>query len=183
MAAILEATAQVLESHGWQGATTGRIAERAGVSVGSLYQYFPSKDAIVTELVERHMTFLYQGILDAVERSAGASTEEAVTAIAAAIFDLHRDKALRHRVFLQLIIRMEGLEALDRVQVKLEEAVRARLEERIDSLRIDDPALAAAVLCRSVAGLVRTTLRQEPSKFGDPAFQRELGMLVYRYLV
>lgn len=45
--AILQATAQVLVRDGYQKATTNRIAERAGVSVGTLYQYFPNKDALV----------------------------------------------------------------------------------------------------------------------------------------
>ena len=52
--AILEATAQVLVEHGYAGANTNLIAERAGVSVGSLYQYFPNKDALVAALHERH---------------------------------------------------------------------------------------------------------------------------------
>ena len=50
--AILIATERVLAEHGVQGATTNRIAEVAGVSIGSLYQYFPNKDAILVELVE-----------------------------------------------------------------------------------------------------------------------------------
>ena len=52
-AAIVEASAQVLEEQGYKGATTNRIAERAGVSVGTLYQYFRSKDEIFTALIEK----------------------------------------------------------------------------------------------------------------------------------
>lgn len=57
VAAILEASAHVLEVHGFEGATTARIAAKAGVSVGSLYQYFGTKesvfDALTAELIER----------------------------------------------------------------------------------------------------------------------------------
>ncbi|MFN3376989.1 MAG: TetR/AcrR family transcriptional regulator [Burkholderiaceae bacterium] len=52
--AIFEAVAQIVATEGEAALTTNRIAERAGVSVGSLYQYFPSKEAIVTALLERH---------------------------------------------------------------------------------------------------------------------------------
>jgi AcrR family transcriptional regulator len=52
---ILSAAAQVFESHGYAAGTTNRIAERAGVSIGTLYQYFPSKDAIAVALLERHI--------------------------------------------------------------------------------------------------------------------------------
>ena len=59
VAAILEASAHVLEVHGFEGATTARIAAKAGVSVGSLYQYFGTKealfDALTAELIERLM--------------------------------------------------------------------------------------------------------------------------------
>ena len=52
--AILEATAQVLVAEGYDKTSTNRVAERAGVSVGSVYQYFPNKEALVGELVDRY---------------------------------------------------------------------------------------------------------------------------------
>lgn len=52
---ILVAAAQVFEAHGYSAGTTNRIAERAGVSIGTLYQYFPSKEAIAVALLERHI--------------------------------------------------------------------------------------------------------------------------------
>ena len=53
--AIVEAAAQVFERHGYGAGTTNRIAERAGVSIGSLYEYFPNKDALLVELSKRHL--------------------------------------------------------------------------------------------------------------------------------
>lgn len=52
---ILAAAAQVFEAHGYAGGTTNRIAERAGVSIGTLYQYYPSKEAIAVALLEKHI--------------------------------------------------------------------------------------------------------------------------------
>lgn len=52
---ILSASAQVFEAFGYASASTNRIAKRAGVSIGTLYQYFPSKEAIAVALVERHV--------------------------------------------------------------------------------------------------------------------------------
>jgi AcrR family transcriptional regulator len=56
--AILEGAAEVLERHGFDGYTTNQIAARAGVSIGSLYQYFPNKDAVTLALIERESTDL-----------------------------------------------------------------------------------------------------------------------------
>lgn len=53
--AILLGAAQVFEVHGYSAGTTNRIAERAGVSIGTLYQYFPSKEAIAVALLQRHI--------------------------------------------------------------------------------------------------------------------------------
>jgi AcrR family transcriptional regulator len=65
VAAIVEASAQVLEEWGYKGATTNRIAKRAGVSVGTLYQYFRCKDEIFDALIEKEST----AYLAAIERS------------------------------------------------------------------------------------------------------------------
>jgi AcrR family transcriptional regulator len=62
VATILEAAARVLESSGLEGYNTNAIAARAGVSIGSLYQYFPSKDAITRKLIAREMSLLHDGL-------------------------------------------------------------------------------------------------------------------------
>jgi AcrR family transcriptional regulator len=58
VAAVLEAAARILEERGFAGYTTNAVAERAGVSIGSLYQYFPGKDAITAALIERETATL-----------------------------------------------------------------------------------------------------------------------------
>jgi AcrR family transcriptional regulator len=60
--AILEAAARILETSGFKAYTTNAVAERAGVSIGSLYQYFPSRDAVTRALIEREMTILLADI-------------------------------------------------------------------------------------------------------------------------
>ena len=71
VAAILEAAVQVLAKEGAQRFTTARVAEKAGVSVGSLYQYFPNKAAILFRLQSdewRQTTAFLRGILGDVQR-------------------------------------------------------------------------------------------------------------------
>src|SRR5579859_1074817 len=62
---IMRAAARILVRHGYEGATTNRIAEAAGVSVGSLYQYFPNKEAIVAALLDRHLEHTMQWLRQA----------------------------------------------------------------------------------------------------------------------
>ena len=64
VAAVLEAAARILEERGFAGYTTNAVAERAGVSVGSLYQYFPGKDALTVALIERETATLLADMAD-----------------------------------------------------------------------------------------------------------------------
>src|SRR4051794_35812262 len=79
--AILEATVQVLLDLGKERLTTTRVASRAGVSVGTLYQYFPNKSALLQAALKRHM----EGVTDAVEQACreqkGKSLESMATAL------------------------------------------------------------------------------------------------------
>jgi AcrR family transcriptional regulator len=63
--AIVEAAARILEKAGFEGYTTNAIAERAGVSIGSLYQYFPNKDVLTLALIERESATLLQEVEEA----------------------------------------------------------------------------------------------------------------------
>lgn len=66
--AILQAAADVLERTGLEGYNTNDIATRAGASIGSLYQYFPSKDAITVALIERETALLVEEVLGALDQ-------------------------------------------------------------------------------------------------------------------
>jgi AcrR family transcriptional regulator len=55
VAVIVEATARILETNGFEGFNTNAVAEKAGVSIGSLYQYFPSKQALLSAIIEREV--------------------------------------------------------------------------------------------------------------------------------
>lgn len=89
--AVLIAAAQVFDAEGYAGATTDRIAERAGVSVGSLYQYFPSKDALLVALFERHLDEVEAAFaLLRAELEAGEALAPLARRMVGMLFDLHR---------------------------------------------------------------------------------------------
>ncbi|MDX7904647.1 TetR/AcrR family transcriptional regulator [Acinetobacter baumannii] len=74
--AILEAAARILESLGFAGFNTNAVAELAGVSIGSLYQYFPSKDALIVELIRRERAKLSNRIVEAIQQHNIADLKE-----------------------------------------------------------------------------------------------------------
>ncbi|WP_158903732.1 TetR/AcrR family transcriptional regulator [Burkholderia sp. L27(2015)] len=82
--AIIEAAARILEEQGFEGYTTNAVAQRAGVSIGSLYQYFPGKDALTSALIERETTVLLANIGTATHASDWATGLRAMISAAVA---------------------------------------------------------------------------------------------------
>jgi AcrR family transcriptional regulator len=93
--AILEAGAQILASQGLGGFNTNAVAERAGVSIGSLYQYFPNKDALMVALIRRQQQRQEAALLTAVARIEGdADLESVVRILVRAAMQHHHDDDL-----------------------------------------------------------------------------------------
>lgn len=122
--AVLEATARILEERDTPRVTTNAIAERAGVSIGSLYQYFPSRDAIFAEMIRRERT----NLLNKLERVVADTSEDECD------IDTAIDRFIAAAVAQQLD-RPDVARALDRLEptLMLEEETRT-LETRIASV-------------------------------------------------
>ncbi len=88
--ALLEATARILVREGFDKASTNRIAEVAGVSVGSLYQYFPSKEALVAALIDRHNQEVMQAVQGELAEAVNLPMEQAMRKLVAVAVEAHR---------------------------------------------------------------------------------------------
>jgi AcrR family transcriptional regulator len=118
---ILEAAARILEANGLDALTTNAVAERAGVSIGSLYQYFPGKAAILAELIRRQRADLLAGIDEAANRKPDGSLEESIRALvdAAVAHQLHRARLARALEYAEGILPLtEETSALSRAIVE-----------------------------------------------------------------
>jgi AcrR family transcriptional regulator len=105
VAVLLTATARVLVRRGWAGTTTNHIAEAAGVSVGTLYEYFPGKDAMVHALVERHLARAEAELGAVIAALAGNLGVLRLETLARAMVDvmvgLHAEAPRLHRVLFE----------------------------------------------------------------------------------
>ena len=119
--AILDAAAQLFEVLGYKSTTTNKVAERAGVSIGSLYQYFPDKDALLLALSERHIAdsgAALQAVFQRLEQER-PDLEGTVALLIDATVELHRHDPGLHRLLFEqtprsppLMERFLRLEAL-----------------------------------------------------------------------
>jgi AcrR family transcriptional regulator len=154
--ALLEAAAQVFERHGYAAGTTNRIAARAGVSIGSLYQYFPSKDALLLALVERHLD---EGVALLAPRLARLHTfglRDGLATLVDGMVALHAERPALHRVLFEEAPRPPALrERLDQLAAAATAGVAAWLRACPEA-RVADVELAAAMVVQTIEHVTHT---------------------------
>ena len=184
--ALVEATARVLVEEGYERASTKRIAEVAGVSIGSLYQYFPSKEALVAAAAERHSQELTQVALGAVIKVAALPVEVGARELVAAAIEAHRVDPKLHRVLAEQVPRVGQLEDIDAVERRGGAFLRSYLDAHRDEIDVSDLDLAAFVLTTTVEALTHAAVLRRPDLLDDDdkagAFVDEVAGLVLRYL-
>ncbi len=147
---LLDATARVLTREGYDRASTNRIAAVAGVSVGSLYQYFPNKEALVAALVARHNREILQLIRKALQEVASSDLATAMRALVKAAVDAHMVDSALHRIFAEQVPRMGQLAKIEALQRETFQLIRAYLEERRDEISAQDLD-SATFICATTA--------------------------------
>ena len=184
VAALLKATAHILVKEGYESASTNRIAEAAGVSIGSLYQYFPSKEALVAAVVDRHMQEMLELLRAAVDRVREQPVEAATRELVKVMIDAHRVDPRLHRALVEQVPRvgrLENVRAIDREAYTL---IRAYLEAHRDELRVADLDVASFVCVATVEALTHAAVVNRPEVLSDKSgvFAEEVTRLVVGYL-
>jgi AcrR family transcriptional regulator len=183
--ALVEATARILVREGFDRASTNRIAEKAGVSIGSLYQYFPTKEALVAAVVDRHNAELMQVARATLAEVLALPLEQAVRRLVTIAIDAHRIDPRLHRVLAEQIPRTGRLETVAAFNREYHSLFKAYLENHKDELRSVDLDLAAYVCVTSIEALTHTAVLHRSEMLSDDGAERlvdEATRLVLRYL-
>jgi len=172
---ILEGAARILGERGWAATTTNAVAATAGVSIGSLYQYFPNKLALVEAVRRRH----FDEVLAVLRAATDAATPRArrVAAFVDGMIAVHRRFPAAHRVLLEEAPRDAASEATHR---RFETEYRSGCDAFFTANRRGDTAVDSAipaqVLAAAVAGVGHDAARL--GLLASPLFRRELIALV-----
>ena len=173
---VLQATLQVLRAVGYRKLTTTRVAEVAGVSVGTLYQYFPDKTALVGAVMRRFLAALTEQVVAAVRAGRHEPPEVALAAMVHAFLAAKRadlDAALGLRPALQDLDYAPLVRAAAR---RVSAALALLLRQHIP-----EAARAARVVVAAVNGAVEAALDERPSLLADDAFEREVIAVAVGY--
>lgn len=180
--AILEATARVLVQEGFDRASTNRIAKVAGVSVGSLYQYFPSKEALIHELVRRHCDQMVGMLARSVDDLGDAPIDEAVRSYVRALVAAHAMAPELHRVLITQAFHV-GFDFVAAIEDRARSIVREYLDQHRDEILPDDTELAAFVLVATVESITHRVLLGPVEYLESGALVDEICAVVLRYLL
>jgi AcrR family transcriptional regulator len=179
--AILDGAAHILREGGASALSTNKIAARAGVSIGSLYQYFPNKQAIARALIERHIKRAEDArppVLDDPRASAAVVMRAAVDWH----FDMHRMDAKLAHALRELALALLPAEEQQRLARLREERVArtvVRLMGDASQARRERAAFLMDVCLHAVA---ENTMRRRPNWLTSDAFRNEVAALLGTYL-
>jgi len=179
--AILEATIQVLLRIGKERLTTTNVAARAGVSVGTLYQYFPNKRSLLQAVLQRHL----EGVTEAVEtvcrQHKGKPLQEMASALVSAFLEAKMQDVETSVALYSVSSDVDAIKNVKRTAVRFNAAISGMLTTASEP-PTKDPELLASLLQGAMAGVSRRLLESDdPEKHLDP-FRQELIVFVSSYL-
>jgi len=156
--ALIEATARILVHDGFEKASTNRIAEVAGVSVGSLYQYFPSKEALVAAVIDRHNEEIMGIVRTTLIEVAELPVEKAVRKLVTVAIEAHRIDPKLHRVLAEQIPRTGQLADVEAFNREVHTLVRTYLESRRKEMRKIDLDIATFICVSTIESVAHNTV-------------------------
>jgi AcrR family transcriptional regulator len=179
--AILEATIQVLLSEGKERLTTTKVAARAGVSVGTLYQYFPNKSALLQAVLKRHFDEIMQTVERVCQEQRGNTPRQMAIALVTAFLKAKMKDGKTSVAFYSVSSDVDGQKIVQRIGARSNKAIVAMLASASEPLA-RDPQLVASMLQGAMAGVSRRLLESPaPEKQFEPLLQ-ELIFFVSAYL-
>jgi AcrR family transcriptional regulator len=178
---LFEAAARVLASEGEAGFTTNKVAQRAGFSIGTLYQYFPSKEAIVVAMVRRQRARVMRELEATLDRAARGEigAEDALRSYLRQLIDAFGRGQKATRILARLGWQLDAPALIVQAMDDGSERIRDAL------LRLNDPSLPVPddatlyVLSRAVMGAVRAAAVEEHPMLDDPRFEDRLVRMVW----
>jgi AcrR family transcriptional regulator len=179
--AILKATVQVLLRLGKERLTTTNVALRAGVSVGTLYQYFPNKKALLQAALKRHLTEVAEAVEQVCRAQQGRALREMATAVITAYLDAKMKVAKTSSALYSVSSDVDGARIVQQITTRFHKAIVEMLRTASDPL-VGDPQLVATMLLASMGGVVRILLESSTPEEQLDTLREELIFAACAYL-
>lgn len=179
--AILKATVQVLLKVGKEKLTTTLVAARAGVSVGTLYQYFPNKSALLRAAMRLHLQEILAEVDKVCVAQQGQPVEQMAEALAVAFLVVKMRDPKKSRALYAVSSDVEGAKIAAGAMTRVNHAIVGLLQSAPEVLKTD-LQLMATVLQSTISGVKRHLLESDMTEAQFEAMQRELVLVVRGYV-
>ncbi|HVP68678.1 MAG TPA: TetR/AcrR family transcriptional regulator [Anaeromyxobacteraceae bacterium] len=180
--AIVAATARVLVKDGYDALSTNRVAREAGVSVGSLYQYFPGKEALVAAVMEQHAARMQAHIEERLAKVGDAGPLEVATALIRAMLEAQRQEPRLNRALAEQVPRIGALRRQHELYSRYERLIAAWMEANREQVEVKDIEIAAFVLVAAVEGLVMRVQLDRPELVASGRIEEHILRLALAYV-
>ena len=178
---IREATIQVLLSHGAERLTTTRVAERAGVSVGTLYQYYPNKQSLLFAVLEHHMNNVAAKVEAACESACHKPLAEMIKEMVEAFVDAKMERADISVALYRVSGDVGGPALIKRISQRSRKAVGAMFQTALD-VRFPPDKFVVDIMLSAMAGAMRSLLEAGPSPATVRKSREQLVLLCQSYM-
>ena len=179
--AISEATIQVLLRHGAERLTTTRVAQRAGVSVGTLYQYYPNKQSLLFAVLENHLDNVMARVEAACESACHKPLAEMIREMVEAFVDAKMKRSDISVALYQVSADVGGPALLKRISQRSRKAVEAMLQTAQD-IKAPPDKFAIDIMLAAMAGAMRSLLEAGPSPATVHKAREQLVLLCQSYM-
>jgi AcrR family transcriptional regulator len=179
--AIFEATIQLLVAGGIHQLTTTRVAERAGVSVGTMYQYFPHKESLVYALNERYLEALAEKIETTCASQHGAPIGDMVEALVGTYWRAKTERADVTRALYRSVAELDNQPLIDAFARRVDTATMAMFASATD-VNFKDLHGVNLTLLTVIFGTVRSAFERNLPKSAAQELQRQLVVMCRAYL-
>jgi AcrR family transcriptional regulator len=179
--AIFEATIQVLLSHGAERLTTTRVAERAGVSVGTLYQYYPNKQSLLFAVLENHLDQVSSAVEIACERARGKPLAEMVRHVVQKLVDAKMERTDVSTALYQISAEVGGPALVKRTGERSRKALEAMLKTAPD-VASQPERFAIQMMFSVMAGATRSVLEAGATPVMVQKLREHLVLLCQSYM-
>lgn len=180
--AISEAAIQVLLSHGEERFTTTRVAERAGVSVGTLYQYYPNKQSLLFAVLENHLKNMVVTVEVACRAALHKPLAEMIREVVEAFVDAKMERADISVALYRVSADMGGPALFKRILQRLRKAVAAMLQTAPD-VTLPPDEFVIDIMFAAMAGAMRSLLEGVPTSATVRRSREQLTLLCQSYMV
>ncbi|HEX3437054.1 MAG TPA: TetR/AcrR family transcriptional regulator [Pseudacidobacterium sp.] len=179
--AISEATIQVLLNHGAERLTTTRVAERAGVSVGTLYQYYPNKQSMLFAVLENHLNNVAARVEAACESACHKPLAEMIKEMVEAFVDAKMERADISVALYRIAVGVGGPTLIKQINQRLRKTAEAMLETA-PNVKSPPDKFAIEIMLSAMAGAMRSLLEAGPTPATVHKAREQLVLLCQSYM-